>query len=106
VIGRISNYEVVPGRPGKPGSGRFKVQVSEVVVGRSPSSLVATWLNSTFGYPDKLAEGPVLIALCEFNYPEPKTLLVVQAPCSPPFIFDSTSAEAKGVRKILSQIQQ
>ena len=103
VVGKIWDYEVVPSQPGKPGFGRFKVLVSEVLVGQSPKSLVVTWFNSTLGYPDKLAEGRALIALREINYPKPNTFMVLQTPCSQPFIFQSTSAEAEGVRKILSE---
>lgn len=106
VVGRISDYEIVPDQPAKPGFGRFKIQVDEVLVGRPVRTLIANWFNSTFAFPDKLAEGPFLIGLHELNYPEPKSLVVLQAACTPPLILETASAEAKAVRKILSERPQ
>lgn len=95
---------------------RFDVQVDEVLFGKSPRRLSVTWDNSTFGEPSALPGGPFLIALrgptaripplrgpsATIQPPrEPGRLTVLQAPCASPFIFESTSDNARTIRQIL-----
>jgi hypothetical protein len=95
---------------------RFDIQVEEVLVGRAPKKLSVTWDNSTFGEPDRMAAGPYLIALHRpnspipplrgpsatiFPSPDPRTLTLLQAPCSSAFIYEVGSQEADSIRKIL-----
>ncbi len=89
----------------------FDIQVDEVLIGTAPARLSVIWDNSTFGEPDKMAAGPYLIALLKLPLrdpsatalpdPEPVSLTVLQAPCSIPFILDSSSDVAHKVRLIL-----
>jgi hypothetical protein len=96
---------------------RFDVQIDEVLVGKAPTTLSVTWDNSTFEEPEKMATGPFLIALRDPKSPtpplrgpsayvgpnpDPTALTVLQAPCSSPFIFESTSDETRTVRSILA----
>ena len=95
---------------------RFRVVVDKVLVGKSPKIISVTWDNSTFGEPGKMKKEPYLIGLREpgskrpplrgpsatiLPSPNPKSLTVLQAPCAPPFIFESTSAEAETIKKML-----
>jgi hypothetical protein len=95
---------------------RFRVVVDKVLVGKSPNIISVTWNNSTFGEPEKMQKGPYLIGLRESGSkspplrgpsatilpsPDPKLLTVLQAPCAPAFILESTSAEAKTIKKML-----
>lgn len=95
---------------------RFDVDVDRVLAGKAPSSVSVTWDNSTFGEPEKMATGPFLIALrrSDSRTPplrgpsatilpsrEPLVLTVLQAPCSTPFLFESTSEKADAVRLLL-----
>ena len=95
---------------------RFDVEVDEVLVGKAPRKITATWDNSTFGEPGKMAPGPFLIALRDPSSKGPpirgpsatilpsrerRILTVLQAPCAGPFLFDAQSEEARTVRQIL-----
>jgi hypothetical protein len=95
---------------------RFNVQVEEVLAGKAPKTVSVTWDNSTFGEPEEMAAGPFLIALRQPRSKMPPlrgpsatilpsreqdTLTVLQAPCSEPFIFQSTGKEALAIRKLL-----
>lgn len=95
---------------------RFDIQVNQVLTGKAPTRLAVTWDNSTFEIPEKMASGPFLIALRKPSSEipplrgpsatilpsrEPGSMAVLQAPCSSPFIFESTSNEARTVRLIL-----
>ena len=95
---------------------RFDVVVDEVLVGKAPKTFSVTWDNSTFGEPETLPSGPYVIALRDpaaamppirgpsatiVANPDPGTLTLLQAPCSSPFMFESTSEEAAAVRKLL-----
>lgn len=84
---------------------RFDVRVDTVLAGRASKTLSVTWNNSTFGEPDKMPEGPFLIALVPgatgLGSEKPKSLTVLQSPCSLPFILEKASAEADAVRSIL-----
>lgn len=95
----------------------FDVEVDQVLAGKATTSISVTWDNSTFGVPEKMAAGPFLIALRrpDSKIPplrgpsatilpsrEPRSLTVLQAPCSSPFIFESTSDEARTIGLILS----
>ncbi|SRR5258705_4687304 len=95
---------------------RFEIQVDEVLVGSAPRRLSVTWDNSTFGEPEQMAPGPFLIALRQSSSilpplrgpsatvlpnAEPNLYTVLQAPCSRPFLFESTSNEASIVRRIV-----
>ena len=97
---------------------RFDVLVDEVLVGEPPAILSVTWDNSTFSEPEKMDEGPFLIALRAPDAmipplsgasatimppPEPQLLTVLQAPCAPPFVFPVTSVEARAVRDMLAR---
>lgn len=96
---------------------RFRVLVDKVLVGKSPKVIYVTWDNSTFGEPENMKKGSYLFGLREpgskspplrgpsatiLPAPDPKSLTVLQAPCAPAFILESTSAEAKTIKKMLS----
>ena len=95
---------------------RFDVQVDEVVVGQAAETLAVTWHNSTFGVPDQLPQGRYLIALRRpgapdpplrgpsgtvFPAPDPDALVLLQAPCSSPFLYQIGSDEARTILEIL-----
>ena len=95
---------------------RFDVQVDRVLAGAAPTSLSVTWDNSTSGEPETMRAGPFLSALRKSHSKmpplrgpsatilpsrEPASLTVLQAPCSSPFIFESTSEEARAIRLLL-----
>jgi hypothetical protein len=131
VVGRITDYEVVldpeirrqqkeavaPNRRFLSDYARFRILVDEVLVGKPPKILFATWDNSTFGEPSRMEEGPFLIGLRDphskspplrgpsatiMPNQEPQTLTVLQAPCAGPFIFEATGDMAKAIREILA----
>ena len=96
---------------------RFNVTVDRVLTGKAPTKIIVTWDNSTFGEPEKMAAGPFLIALRRPSSKvpplrgpsatilpsrEPESLTVLQAPCSSPFMFESTSEEARTVERIVA----
>lgn len=96
VIGRISDYKVI----GENGHyAQFSIQVDEILVGNVGKNLVVRWYNSTFALPEKMNEGPFLIALRAVS---PDMMTVLQAPCSSPFIFEIASDEARIARGILA----
>jgi hypothetical protein len=141
VVGRVSNYRIVrddafrrrmlasphlsedmrrmyedPRESLLPDYARFDIQVDEVLVGPSPTTLSVTWDNSTFDEPDRMAAGPYLIALRRPASPSPplrspsatifpsrdaNALTLLQAPCSSAFIYEVGSEQARTVRKIL-----
>jgi hypothetical protein len=95
---------------------RFDILVDDVLRGKAPNRLTVTWDNSTFGEPKDMRPGLFLIALRDPNSqlpplrgpsatilpsPAPATLTILQAPCSGPFIFESTSKEVALIRQIL-----
>ena len=97
---------------------RFDLLVDEVLSGQAGASIAVTWDNSTFGIPESMPAGPVLIALrrpgapmlplrapsvTTLPDPEPGALAVLQAPCSDPFMFESASKRAVKVRNILAK---
>jgi hypothetical protein len=99
-----------------PDYARFDVLVDDVLIGDAPDRLSVTWDNSTFGEPAEMPAGPFLIALRKpasaapplrgpsatiFPNREPGLLTVLQAPCAGPFIFESSSDEARAVRRSL-----
>jgi hypothetical protein len=99
---------------------RFNVLVDEVLVGQPPKVITVTWNNSTFGEPEKMKDGSYMIALrvpgsqspplrgpsaTVVPSAEPKSLIVLQAPCAPAFIFEASSAEAKTIRNMLGSPQ-
>lgn len=99
-----------------PDYARFELQVSEVLSGKAPKRLTVTWDNSTFSEPEAMPPGPYLIALRKpgsappplrgpsatiVPNQEPDTLTLLQAPCSHPFLFDSSSEEARAARVFL-----
>lgn len=108
VIGRVSNYRIIRTGP-TPRLGdyaRFEIQVDEVLVGRAPGRIPISWDNSTFGEPETLGAGPFLIALrgpSSNPGAEPGAFELLQAPCSEPFLFDSTGRRAAAVRRILAR---
>lgn len=118
VVGRIANYEVV-GDPERIWSyATFDVLIDEVLVGKVSGELAVTWDNSTYAEASSMPAGPFLIALRDprsWQLPlrgpsatilpnaEPDILTVLQAPCAVPFMFPSTSDEAREIRGILQQ---
>lgn len=142
VVGRIANYRIIrdeafrrrmlrlPNLPADlrktyqdPKKGlltdyaRFDITVEEVLAGRAPPRLSATWDNSTFPEPDRMKPGRYLIALrrpSSASPPlrgpsatimpnrEPKALTLLQAPCSSAFLYEAGSGEARAIREILS----
>jgi hypothetical protein len=96
---------------------RFDIDVEEVLAGRAPARLSATWDNSTFSEPERMKPGRYLIALrrpSSASPPlrgpsatimpnrEPNTLTLLQAPCSSAFLYDAGSGEARAIRAILA----
>jgi len=142
VIGRIANYRIVrdeafrkwilkspnlsadqrkmyqdPKMSLLPDYARFDIDVEEVLAGRAPARLAATWDNSTFGEPDRMKPGRYLIALRRpssaspplrgpsatvMPSPDPKILTLLQAPCSSAFLYEAGSEEARAIREILA----
>jgi hypothetical protein len=127
VIGRIVEYEIVLDQAVRKERkeksflsdyAHFTVLVDEVLAGQPPRIISVTWDNSTFGEPETMEEGPYLIGLREpdsqmpplrgpsatvLPSPEPESLTVLQAPCAPPFILGTSSAEAKTIRDMLAR---
>ncbi|WP_296817583.1 hypothetical protein [Brevundimonas sp.] len=118
VVGRVTEYSIIrPLRSARlPRYARIELQVDEVLVGDAPETLTMTWVNSTFGIPEAIGEGPFLIALRAptsdapplrgpsatiFPTPEPELLTILQAPCAQPFLFDASSEESEVVRLLL-----
>ncbi|MCW3796205.1 hypothetical protein OMW55_00070 [Sphingomonas sp. BN140010] len=96
---------------------RFEVLVDEVLTGSVPSKIVVTWDNSTFGEPKEMESGPFLLALRRpgsvmpplrgpsatiLTNKEPNLLTLLQAPCSSPFLFKTTSEQAQAVRQLIA----
>lgn len=95
---------------------RFDITVEELLVGRASGTVSATWDNSTFGEPERIAPGRYLIALRRPNSPglplhgpsatilpspDPHALTLLQAPCSGAFLYEVDSAQAQDIRRIL-----
>lgn len=100
---------------------RFNIEVSTVLRGDVEGVIGATWDNSTYGEPASLPTGPYLIALRRAGTPlpplrgpsatilpdpEPGLWSILQAPCAPPFLFESTGATASAIQVILSVEKQ
>lgn len=111
VVGRITEYEVIRD---KGYYARFTVRVEEVLIGDVRQTFTVRWDNSTFGVPNDMDRGPLLIALrapstetsASATMPQnprqnPDIMTVFQAPCSPAFIFEISSDEARITRDIL-----
>lgn len=110
VIGKITEYQVIR-HEGVGSYSRFVIQVEQVIVGKASDRLPVTWENSTFGQPEKIAEGQYLIALhagSTGNYitgsphREPNVMSVLQEPCSRALMFEVSSNEARITRDILA----
>jgi hypothetical protein len=112
VVGRISGYEVIRN---KAHYARFTVQVEETLIGDVGQTFTARWDNSNFALPDEMGQGPFLIALRaprsersanattpEILHHNADLITVLQAPCSPAFIFEIPSDEARIARDILA----
>ena len=95
---------------------RFDIEVDDILLGSVEPGLVpAVWLNSNFGLSTNYPSGPFLIALramppltgqiAEALRPESNSWLVLQSPCSQPFIFGSTDSRWAEVRRILGRQQ-
>ncbi len=116
VVGRISEYEVIRD---KGYYARLTVRVEEALIGDVKQTFTARWDNSTFALPDEMGQGRFLIAL---RAPSPETsanatmpkifhhnpdlMTVLQSPCSPAFIFEIASDEARITRDILALDQK
>jgi hypothetical protein len=120
VTGRIANYHIVRGRGPRPISdyARFEVVVDQVLKGKAGKTVSATWDNSTFAEPTRLPPGRYLVALRRsgartpplrgpsatvFPDPERGSMVLLQAPCAPAFMFPATSREAAAVAKVLAR---
>lgn len=110
VIGKITEYQVIR-HEGVASYSRFIVQVDQEIVGKVSDRFPVTWQNSTFGQPEKMAEGPYLIALnagSTDNYitgsphREPNVMSVLQEPCSRALMFEVSSHEARITQDILA----
>lgn len=142
VIGRVENYRVVRDEAlrremlsrlapdsslrslySDPNGGlltdyaRFDIVVEQVLKGTAPRRLAVTWDASTFGEPDSLPAGPLLIALRQpssaapplrgpsatiLANPEPNLPTVLHPACAGAFIFEVEGEEANMVRAILA----
>lgn len=96
---------------------RFEMKVEKVLVGKARGILSITWDNSTFSEPDTMKPGRYLVALRRAGSampplrgpsatilpsPDPKSLTLLQAPCSSAFIYPAESEEARTIQRILS----
>ena len=81
---------------------RFRITVRETLVGEAPRILTVTWDNSTFGEPPSLAPGEYLVAL-SVQAASPRAAAVLQSPCSPAFLFESNSDEARAIRRQIAE---
>lgn len=96
---------------------RFDILVDQVLVGKGPRKLSAIWFPENYGIPDSMSVGAYVIALRKpaSQYPpsrdpnmanplvsEPGTLTVMQGVCSPAFLFEANSFQAKAVERFLS----
>lgn len=87
---------------------RFEIRVEKTLKGRVPRKVSVTWDNSTFEEPGTMASGPFLIALRRSGAnataqrdPRTDSFVLLQAPCSSPFLFESATDEAKAVRRMI-----
>src|SRR5690606_30802204 len=90
--------------------GRFEIEVEEVLAGDAGERLSAVWHNSTFQLPERMDEGPFLIALVPPMEPagrsadqnpvwsKPGTMDVLQQDCTAPFILEPQSSTGFEVR--------
>ncbi len=110
VIGKITEYQVIR-HEGAVSYSRFIVQVDQAIVGTASDRFPVTWENSTFGQPEKMAEGPYLIALHAGStgdyitgspHREPNVMSVLQEPCSRAMMFEVSSNEARITQDILA----
>ena len=96
---------------------RFDMKVEKMMVGKAKGTLSITWDNSTFSEPDAMKPGRYLVALRRAGSatpalrgpsatilasPDPKSLTLLQAPCSSAFIYPAESDEARTIQRILS----
>jgi hypothetical protein len=77
----------------------FRITVRETLVGEAPRVLTVTWNNSTFGEPEVLT-GEYLIALSGDSNGQ---YAVLQSPCDPAFIFESSSDLARDIRRRIAE---
>ena len=119
VTGRIANFRIVrhtaAGGNLYDDHAQFDLVVDEVLRGSAGTTLSVEWHNSTFALPRSMEPGPFLIALRRAGSGpfratpiitaerRPGSWAVLQTPCAPPFIFDSTSAQADAIRKQLAE---
>lgn len=104
-----------------PDYARFDVQVEQVLAGHVSSRVSVVWNNSMFPEPDSMPAGSYLIALRRSNlsdsFPSDSSakgsasadddaLTVLQAPCSPAFIYGAESGEAKAILSALGSAQE
>ena len=95
---------------------RFEIAVDEVLLGNAADSIAVTSETSLFGEPGTMPAGRVLVALrdgrtrplrrlrsADLVDPHPGLLTVLQAQCSGPFLFPSTSEHAGTVRRLLAE---
>jgi hypothetical protein len=114
VVGEIENYELVPfPQSADPHYAQFDVFVDKFLHGKSTTKVTVKWTNSTFGFPDSLPSGPVLIAL---EKPMPvstrsaasqslfdgESYTVVQAACSGPFMLNPSEEVVLSIGRVLN----
>ncbi|MFQ6547458.1 hypothetical protein AADZ90_005830 [Aestuariibius sp. 2305UL40-4] len=119
VEGSVETYEIVRGDHSLGQHARIGFAVDRVFHGRAEDRIVFLWFNSTFGLPENLdQEIPVVVALWTYetlgsqsHWPLPPrldldTLIVVQKPCSAPFMFDARDREGRALRGIFNGFGQ
>jgi hypothetical protein len=115
--GRLIRYDLVsPQRPQTfPQYALLTVRVDRVLKGRASGDVVLFWLNSTFGFPRRMAFTSVLVAAQHDDLalwrPSPSRdrllarypglMSVLQQPCSVPFILRSTRTNVELVTTVL-----
>lgn len=95
--------------PSERDPGSFDIQVDKVLKGKAGKTLTARWLSNNDSSPNVMTDGPFVVALINNRsaaFPRnahltPGTLIVLQDPCSDPFVFPAGSTQADDIRHIL-----
>lgn len=101
------------------GYAKLTLRISDVIKGEAPSRLIVTWRNSTFALPATMPSAPQYIALRTPTDPTPplsstmgyvdrdpssRLPIILQAPCSSPFIFDAASLEGQVFKRFMGMV--
>jgi hypothetical protein len=118
--GRLLKYErVSPGRPDSLSDyGLITIRVETVMQGQITGDIQLYWWNSTFGVPKEWTRGENLLVAARradrpglplrgpsatvFPSRRPDLPQVLQAPCSSPFIFPSSSENIETMQAVLA----